>query len=913
MDLKADQLISHYRLIEQIGAGGMGIVWKALDTKLNRPVAIKILPPELTADEERRLRFQREAQTAAALSHPNVAVIHEVGEHEGIPFLVMELLTGKTLREVVRNRRLPLKEWLDYALPIANGLAHAHKSGIVHRDLKSSNVMITEEQHVKLLDFGLAKLLEPESVPEPADADVHSRLDTISRELTRAGKVLGTVAYMSPEQARGQPVDHRSDIFSFGVLLYEMATGSLPFQGDSDVESLNATLTREPRRLSEIVEDVPAEVARIVAKAMEKEPGRRYQHADDIVTDFRNLKRDLDTGRVSIAGSGTDVTAKVQLPSAGTRVKPWMMGAAAALVLIAAVWGVLQFRGGSGTNRTPTTGTSEERIAAPAATTPTRIAVLPFENLGPAEDEYFAAGITEEIIGRLASVRDLSVISRTSVFQYDKSGKTLQEIGRDFGVDHILEGSVRWARGEAGSRVRISPQLVRVADDTSIWGDTYDSPMDDIFRVQSEIAGQVIEALGLVLLAPERESIELRPTENQDAYRAYLRGTDALITDPTSELAEQMYRRAVDLDPSFALAWAGLSRAHSWRYHGGDMTEERCTAAKEAADEALRLTPEAPEARMALGLYHYRCFRDYEKALAEIETAGKDRPHDTDVISWKATLHKRQGNFHEAVRLNRRTLELDPMDFTSADELGLIHFFLREYRTSEQAFDRAIAISPDVPGAYTGKASIYYSWKGSVAEARATLDAMPATDSPLAAIAWFLQEYYAGRYQDALVRIERFPELLEGQEALNARSALAALCYEGLGETERARASWEAAVKQLQNKAHNHPEDFRAHTDLGLALAALGRKEQAVQAAKRAVELMPFSKDAEAAATPAANLALTYATLGDHDAAFDLVEQLLEKPGWLSIPRMRLDPRWKPLVEHPRFAALAQRFDTSAN
>jgi TolB-like protein/Flp pilus assembly protein TadD len=587
-----------------------------------------------------------------------------------------------------------------------------------------------------------------------------------------------------------------------------------------------------------------------------------------------------------------------------------LVGAIAAVVLVAGTFGILKLRSGddSGVAVTTAGDSAVEHSTTPDATQPTRIVVFPFENLGPSEDEFFAAGVTEEIISRLASVSDLNVISRTSAFQYDKSGKSLKQIGQDFGVDYILEGTVRWARSGEVSRVRISPQLVRVSDDTGVWGETYDSPMDDIFRVQTDIAGKVIDALGVVLLAPERASLDTKPTENQEAYHAYLRGLDALIAAPTTELAEQMFQRAVDLDPSFGLAWAGLSRAHSWRFHGGDRTDERCEASRAAADEALRLAPEAPESRMAMGLYYYRCFRDYKRALAEIDIAGRDRPNDTDVISWKATLNKRQGNLREAVRLNRRVLELDPMDFTSATELGVIHMLLREYENAERSYDRAISIAPDVPSPYFSKANLYLSWKGSTAEARASFDAMPSTDLMLAQIGWFWLEYYDGRYRDALARLEGFPELLDEQTTLNARAALVAMCYEAIGESAQARASWEAAVDLLQSKVSENPEDFRAHSDFGIALAAVGRKEEALAAAARGVELMPPTKDAEAALAPASNLALTYTMLGEFDAAFEHMEEILGKPGWLSIPRLRLDPRWKPLVRQPRFDDLARRF-----
>lgn len=875
------QQIAHYQITAKLGQGGMGEVYRAHDAKLRRDVAIKVLPPALTADPERRLRFQREAQAAAALSHPNIAVIHEIGEHEGSPFLVMELLEGQTLDEAVAGKELSQTEWLGYAIPIADALAHAHRNGIAHRDLKPSNVMVTQEGHLKLLDFGLAKILESSKDFEA------TALDTISRELTHAGKVIGTVAYMSPEQARGQAVDHRTDIFSLGVLLYQLATGRRPFAGGSDIESLNATLTLDPPPLAEAVPGFAPEASRVVSKSMEKEPDRRYQSADEIVTDFRNLQRDLDTGRTSIAGT-TGSTPRV--PAAAGRPQR-TLGLVAVAVLAVAV-GVWWF----GSRR-------DAGVPDDVATGPTRIVVFPFENLGPPEDEYFSDGVTEEIITRLASVHDLSVISRSSAFQYDKTGKTLQQVGEDFDVAYVLEGTVRWARTGDAHRVRIVPQLVRVVDDTSIWAESYDSPMDDIFAVQSTIAGQVIDALGVVLAGSERETVQSRPTENQEAYRAYLRGIDALLEAPTEPLAEEMFERAVELDPGFAFAWAGLSRAHSWRFHGGDRTDERRAAALAAAQEALRLAPDAPETHLAMGLYHYRCFRDYEPALEHIAIAAAARPNDSRIIGWRATINKRQGNFAEAIRLHRRVLDLDPMNHSLASEIGVSSQLMGNFAEAIEAYELAITIDPDPTPPYHDTAFLLFASKGATTEARAMLDRMPESDGDLAARAWFWLEFFEGRYDEALARAASGPQVFADQLTLNVRDARMAQCLEQLGRTEEARRAWQRTVDFLEAEREARPEDFRVHLDVAVPLAALGRDAEALERARRAVELMPITLDAEAGIAPLENLVLTYVRLGRYEDAIEAIEAL-PRGTFLTVPWMRLDPRFEGLVEDPGFGAL---------
>jgi serine/threonine protein kinase/tetratricopeptide (TPR) repeat protein len=908
MELIPGQAISHYLLIEKIGSGGMGVVWSAQDTKLKRNVAIKVLPFDLTGDAERKLRFQREAEMAAGLSHPNIAVIHEVGEYEGTPYLVMELLVGRTLRDVVDMRALSVTKWLEYAIPIASALTYAHKSGIVHRDLKSANVMVTDDGQVKLLDFGLAKLLDPNS-QDNANNDATAQLETISQELTQAGVVLGTAAYMSPEQARSDEVDHRSDIFSFGVLLYELATGHLPFKGKTAIDTLSATLTHDPPLVSDLVDDLPGEVGRIVSKALEKEPQRRYQTADDIVSDFQNLKRDLGTGRVSIPGR-SPVAGQTVVATHRRSKKPWLIGTVVAMALVAVIIGVTSQWGGEDATSVRQGATANARSDASPTSESPRIIVLPFENLGAPDDEYFASGVTEEIIGRLASVQDLEVISRSSAFQYDRSGKSMQGIGSDFNVDYILDGTVRWARDGDMSRVRISPQLVRVANDTGVWGETYDSDMDDIFQVQTAIATKVIEALGVVLVAGHSATSDEQPTANQGAYQAYLQGQIALTREPSSELAQQMFERAVEMDPNFHQAWAWLSRAHSWRHHAGDRDGNRCEAAKAAADEALQLAPDAPDSHMALGLYYYRCFRDYERALAEIEIAGHDRPNDTDVLSWTATLNKRQGNLEEAIRLNLRVLELDPMDYTAAQELGTAYHLNRNYADAIATHKRAISIAPDVVASYYYQTRTYLSWKGDTKSTRRVLDRMPSGDLAISQNYRFRLEYLDGQYQTALELAEGFPVFYEDQTTLHVRSAKQALCYAALGDTARARTAREAAVELLERKVAENPSDFRPYSDLGPILAALGRREPAITAARRAVELMPASKDAEAGVRPADHLALTYAILGDDDTARMLVEERIQaRPGVLSIPLMRLDPRWSGFVATPQFEEMARRFD----
>ncbi len=375
-----------------------------------------------------------------------------------------------------------------------------------------------------------------------------------------------------------------------------------------------------------------------------------------------------------------------------------------------------------------------------------------------------------------------------------------------------------------------------------------------------------------------------------------------------------MLQRAVELDPEFHEAWAGLSRAHSWRHHGGDRASGQCEAAKEAADEALRLSPSSFHGRMASGLYYYRCFRDYDRALAELEIAGRERPNDTELLTWKGTLSKRQGKLREALEYHRRAVELDPMDITSSGELATVHAYRREFPESLAWYDRYLSLAPDSGVMYGQKAQLYYRWKGGTDEAREVIDAMPETGILRDRISRFWLEYFSGRYQAALDSIADFPETFDDQDSVHPRAAMQAWCEEAMGNDTAARELREQAVRMLQEKIRESPDDFRLYSDLGPELAHLGRRNEALAAAHRAVELMPTTKDAEAAVRPGDNLARVLVLLGDFDAAFEEVARRLEvEPGLLTVPWIRLDPRWRKLAEHPEFEQFARRFESSGS
>jgi eukaryotic-like serine/threonine-protein kinase len=854
MTLTPGTRLGPYEIEAPLGAGGMGEVYRAKDTKLRREVAIKVIRPDLLADSSIRRRFLHEARTAASINHPNIATIYAVDEALGVPFIAMELVDGRTVRSLIPEGVLTITKALELAIQIAEGLAEAHRAGVVHRDLKPENIIVTAGRRVKILDFGIAKLggVRGESLP-------NNEVET--RTATAHDTIVGTASYMSPEQVRGERVDARSDIFSFGTTLYEMVTGEKPFGGETRMDAMAAILTEAAPPLSRSNPGAPLELDLAVAKCLEKNPAKRFQRADELLTELQRI-------RDRVLDDGTAVSAEAGAPRK-------------------------------------------------------KLVVLPFENLGPAEEEYFASGMTEEITSRLAVVSGLGVISRTTAMQYEKGRKSIRQIGDELGVDFVLEGTVRWARSSAGpNRVRITPQLIRVSDDTHVWADRYDRVMDDVFQVQSEIAEHVTEQLGVVLLASELKEVRDRPTRNFDAYQAYLRGLyyerPRGFLEERDRLAVRLLQEAVDLDPGFALAHAELAVTHAALYHYGfDHSAERLALAARAVEQAFRLAPESPRVRLALGYYHYWCRRDYDRAFAELTVALRGMPGNSDVLAAMGFVRRRQGQWQAALDHFKKACELNPMDTHFAIQLGDTFSILERYEEAGAQFDKSIRYLPDQVAAYVAKATMFWRASGDLASARSVLEAMPETarNSSFGFVHWFWQEVFEGRYRDALDRVSHMSEdvVTPGTGKL-----LSAQVHRLLGDREPAQAAFEAARLAIEAGSWSDPENYWLHGALALVYAGLGREDDAIREGRQATELCPASKDPLDSGSFVKNLALVHTMIGQLDAALDLVEDLLASdlktgsvenlslfPSTFSLPMLRIDPRWQPLWEHPRFIRLS--------
>jgi serine/threonine protein kinase/tetratricopeptide (TPR) repeat protein len=891
MPLTPGTRLGPYEVVACLGAGGMGEVYRARDTRLGREVAIKVLPEEFFEDEERKRRFEREAKLLAAVNHANIAVIHSFEEISGRYLLVQELLEGETLRERLSKGALAQHSAVEIGVQIAHGLAAAHAKGIVHRDVKPANVFVTSDGVVKLLDFGLAKLVQPELAVTPDGT-------TVDREpRTDGGTVLGTMGYTSPQQLRGEAADARSDIFSFGCVLYEMLSGNSPFLRLTGAETITAIMSEDPAPLAGTGRGIEA-LKEIVKRCLEREPGERFSSAHDLALALRAFS----------GGSDTPLTEPVA-PGVRRRQRAVTVSLFA-LVFFAALfagWRLVSW------SRRPQQEASTK--------SPARIIVLPFENLGEPEDGYFAAGVTDEITSRLAGVRTLAVISRTTATQYDRKGKTVEQIGKDLGVGYVLEGSVRWDKSGGGhGRVRVTPQLVRVADDTHLWADRYDRQLADIFAIQGEVADGVVKALNLTLAPVESSALRKVPTRDLEAYDLYLRALalERRAWGPQSIGPEiELTTKAVARDPRFAEALALLAMQRIYlhfSYTGRDASElER---ARIEAERAVALSPNSAETHIALGLFHYQGRADYEAALDQFRKAMDLRPNDAFARYWVGMVRRRQGRTSDAEAELVRAVESDPQNARLLADLGETQLLLRKYADAIRTFEASHRYEEtDYPDAY--KAWAYVQWTGDTAAA--TRELKRSTWGTSGGAPYGSEEFILVRtalvardWPGALRAIDGSRLEVVSMELQFQYVPLPLLRAEVLfcmRRPDAATESYEEARRILAASIAAAPDDERLHSALGLALAGLGRADEAIREGERGVELMPSSRDQYKWTYRAEDLARIHTILGDPGAAVRQLDLLLSQPSMLSATLLRLDPRWDPLRKSLKFQALLKKYE----
>ena len=696
MTLAPGTRLGPYEILSKLGAGGMGEVYRARDQKLDRDVAVKVLPKSVANDPDTLARFEREAKAVAALSHPNILAIHDFGNQDGIAYAVMELLEGETLRSRLDSGPVSPKQAVDYALQIAKGLSAAHEKGIVHRDLKPENLFATRDGHVKILDFGLVKRIEAASPEEETSAPIGSAQTVL-------GTVMGTVGYMSPEQVRGLPIDHRCDIFSFGAILYELLSRKRAFKRDTAGDTMAAILRDEPPTLSESGKGISPALDNVVRHCLEKSPDDRFQSAKDIVFALSVASAQTITGG-SLAATP---------PPRGKRV----LAAVAASPVLAIAGGLLLH------GRHGATGEGNGLK---------RLAVLPFENLGAPEDDYFADGIADEIRGKLTSLPGLQVIARSSSTPYKKTTKTPKQIAAELNVSYLLTATLRWEKVGGTSRVHVSPELVDVTRPdapTSKWQQPFDAALTDVFQVQADIATRVAQALGVALGAGEEKRLSEKPTQNLAAYDAFLKGEEAsrglAAADPSSlQRAIAHYEQAVALDAGFAQAWTQLSRAHSFHYSNGVPTSAEREQARAGAERALALAPGLPAAHLALGDYYQSTLGDWVRASEQYALGRQKAPRDADLLVGTALVQQSAGRWEEGLASLRQAQAVDPRSALTARRLARTLLLLRHYAESLEAANRGLALAPQSLGILETKAIVFLA-QGDLAGARSVLKAAP--------------------------------------------------------------------------------------------------------------------------------------------------------------------------------------------
>lgn len=821
-------LVSHFRLVRRIGAGGMGEVYLADDEQLGRRVALKFLPSQMSNDVDLKNRFIREARAAAKLSHPNIITIHEVGEFNGRPYFAMEYVEGKSLYEIAHGGLHKMSHLLALATQIAEGLRRAHEQGIIHRDVKSANIIVDADNRARILDFGLAAVLG-------------------SEKITRDGSTVGTVAYMSPEQIRGQAVDQRSDLFSFGIVLYELIAGRTPFKRDSDAATMHAISTETADPLARFKANVSPALQQVVDKALQKDMSMRYQTAADLASDLKRIQSEISTPSISSMPAGKPV-----------------------------------------------------------------LAVLPFDNLGAVDREYFADGITDEVIARLARLKELSVIAHASASQYKKSSKRPREIGQELGCGHLLQGTIRWDDSVQPSRVRINVKLTRVSDETYLWAETYDRVLEQIFVIQSEIAEKVADALGLTLLSSKQTAAVTGGTTNMEAYDYFLRAYECFpgtsLDVGRIPLARELYAKALEIDPNFAQAKAMLARAEIATYWFGLREPPRLVRAKQLIDEAIALSPGLYEAQMALGFYYYWGKMQYDPALEHFNGALTARPNDAEAFFGIAMIERRQGKFEESARRLAVALHLSPRNATAWGMQASTLEILRRYDEALQHIDRAIALKPDSILWYALKAGTAMLKTGSAKGANGVYVEAAAHGRPSEllndpeGIPHFLafHDGDAARALEAYEYVARshpFPQLF-----LLIKAELARLA----GKSDIQRAYCDALICTGEARLTENPGHFGLMGTLGRAYAMIGDREKALKFFEEIEKSKTVTDDAVDGPLFLVRLATGYVSMGDSDKALTLLRRAFSAPTSADPQLLTLLPAFEPLRDHPGFQELLQ-------
>ena len=880
-----------FRIERELAGGGMSRVFVAEEIRLGRRVVVKVLPPELRAGLSIE-RFHQETRLAASLRHPHIVPVMAAGDSaDGLVYFTMPFIQGESLeRRLEREGRLPVGDVVALVREIADALAYAHANGVVHRDVKPANVLI-DGGHAVVADFGVAKAIELAS----SQLDRPERLtgaNDRSNGLTMAGAVLGTPAYMSPEQARSENVDARTDVYSLGCMTFEMLTGQRPFQNDGIHAIALRSTSPAP---STVCPDLSPAFDTVLARALAAEPDDRFQNTTAFAQALGAAASPVSPG----------VDAQPTLAKRPAWRRPWFAAAALALAASVATGVVLARRAATGVM----TGS-----AMPAPISGPSLAVLPFENTGGADDAYFAEGVSDGLVSRLTSVAGVRVMSPRSTRQYRNTAKPRDQIARELGADYLLDGRVRWDRADTTARrVRVTVELVRMRDGSSVWADDYEAKSEDLFTVEGQIGERVAAALEVALGARERKTISARPTENFDAYSYYLRGEalrlaeeDAVNNTPR---AIQMFERAVALDPKFALAFARLAKAHGDIYWANtDRTAKRLALMQAAAETAVRLDPDLPEAHLAMSYYYFWGLRDYDRSLGELSAAAEGQPGSSEVFLARAAILRRTGRLTEAVANFDRALELDPRTAQLPFNIAGINGAMRRYADAVRYLDRTLALNPRWAGIYADRAMYMLGATGDVAAARRSLRegmALPDAGKIIDRFRFKAGLFVGYTARDSIVLRSLTPDLFRADTA--QFMIWTADWARRHTRADRARAYADSARTRLERRVAAEPNEAGTRMQLAIAYALLGRKGDALREAARAAEILPVSRDGNDGADLQEDHAFVETLVGETDSAVKRLTFLLTIPSDVSLNLLRTDPMWDGLRGSGAFQQLIAR------
>jgi eukaryotic-like serine/threonine-protein kinase len=867
-------LADRYGIERELGRGGMATVYLATDLRHDRPVALKVLHPQLAASLGPE-RFLREIKLAARLQHPHILTVLDSGDAAGRLWFTMPYIEGESLRDrLVREKQLAVEDAVRIAREAADALDYAHRHGVIHRDVKPENILLSDG-HALVADFGIARAL---------GGDEH---------LTETGMAVGTPAYMSPEQAAGErDLDARTDIYSLGTVLYEMLAGEPPFTGPTAQAMAARRLSSEAPSVRQYRPAVPEAVDRAVRKALARVPADRFASAGE-------LARALAAPASDTTSAATPAT--VLAPAAQTRPsrhRSVVLLGLGFLLGLGVLFGWLRRHG--------------EAPAGGAGGDVKRLAVLPFDNLGAADDEYFADGVTDEIRGKLASIPGLQVTASRSAAEYKKSGKDLATIARELGVDYLLVGKVRWEKGDAGrSRVRVSPELIQVATGSTKWEQPFEANLTDVFQVQADVAGRVAQALDVALGAGTKEALGERPTQNLAAYDAYLKGEEVsrslnVADPPTLRRAMVYYEQAVALDSNFIAAWAARARAYSVLYANAVPEPAIAKTALESADRARALGPERPEGYLALAEYHRNVTADGARALEQAQLGLKIAPTDVNLLVVAALAQQGLGHWDAASELLAKARAVDPRSVVTGWRLTRTLLFRRRYDEAAAACDRSLQIDPTHLGLLESRAMILAA-RGDLAGARAAVQRGATGVDPAAFVA------YVASYYDLFWLLDDSQRALLYQlkpadfdDDRGSWGLALAGAYALQDDGARARAYADSARMAFEDQVRATPDNAQLHALLSVALAYLGRKDDAIHEGRRGVELSPISRNAFGGTYVLHQLVRTYILVGEQEQALEQLQLLLKIPYYLSPGWLRIDPAFDPLRKNPRFQKLAE-------